>query len=88
MPTIVVEATRSTQMSRRAVEIVIDRLLTDESLRRRFARDRIGTLAEFGSWGIPLTSDDIDLVLRADVRLWWLPSVWLVCADIVLHASS
>jgi hypothetical protein len=58
-------------MSQRIVGIVIDRLLSDEDLRVRFAVDRIEALAELGFRGFKLTSDEIDVFIRTDARLWF-----------------
>jgi hypothetical protein len=59
-------------MSRVGVETVIDKLLTDENLRTRFALDRIETVAELCLRGAELTNDEIDLFCRTDLRLWFL----------------
>ncbi|HEX2458204.1 MAG TPA: hypothetical protein VHI99_31200 [Vicinamibacterales bacterium] len=58
-------------MTRNTVGIVIERLLTDEDLRVRFALDRIDTLALLRGQGFELTSDEIDLFILADPRLWF-----------------
>jgi len=58
-------------MARNTVGFVIDRLLTDEDLRVRFALDRIDTLALLRAHGFELTSDEIDLFILADARLWF-----------------
>ena len=58
-------------MSQHMVGIVIERLLTDENLRVRFARDRIEALAELEFQGLGLTSDEIDLFFQSDARLWF-----------------
>ena len=52
--------------------MVIETLLTDESLRVRFALDRIEAIAELCLGGVELTRDEIDLIYRTDVRLWFL----------------
>jgi hypothetical protein len=44
-------------MSQQMVGIVINRLLIDEDLRARFARDRIETLAELNLRGFELTPE-------------------------------
>ena len=58
-------------MSRAGVGMVIETLLTDERLRVRFALDRIEAIAELCLRGVELTRDEIDLVCRTDVRLWF-----------------
>jgi hypothetical protein len=58
-------------MSRIGVGIAVDKLLTDEDLRMRFADDRIGTIAELCQRGLVLTSDEIDLLCQADPHLWF-----------------
>ena len=61
-------------MSQRMVGIVIDRLLTDEDLRMRFALDRIEAVIELSLDGLELTSDEIDAFVRTDARVWFLGS--------------
>jgi hypothetical protein len=62
-------------MSQRSVEHVIDRLLTDEGLRNRFALDRFDTIAELHLRGLALTSDEIDVFVWSDVRLWFAEKI-------------
>jgi hypothetical protein len=57
-------------MSQRTVGIVINRLVTEEDLRVRFALDRIETLAELSLRGFELTPDEIDVFIRTDARVW------------------
>jgi hypothetical protein len=52
--------------------MVIEKLLTDENLRIRFALDRMETVAELYLRGFDLSSDEIDLFCRADAGLWFL----------------
>jgi hypothetical protein len=59
-------------MSQAAVGMVIEKLLTDERLRIRFALDRMETIAELYLRGFDLSSDEIDLFCRADAGLWFL----------------
>ena len=59
-------------MSRAGVGMVIDKLLTDEHLRMRFALDRIETIAELCLRGVELTRDEVDLFCRTNARLWFL----------------
>ena len=59
-------------MSRAGVGMVVEKLLTDERLRMRFALDRIGAIAELCLRGFELTRDEIDLVSLTDARLWFL----------------
>lgn len=58
-------------MSQQMVGIVIDRLLTDEDLRVRFALDRIETLADLSFLGMELTPDEIDVFVQTDARVWF-----------------
>lgn len=58
-------------MSQHTVGVVIDRLLTDEDLRTRFAFDRIETVAELCLRGFDLTPEEIDLFCQTDARLWF-----------------
>ena len=61
-------------MSRASVGLVIDKLLTDENLRIRFALDRVETVAELCLRGFELTRDEIDLLCRTDAGVWFLRS--------------
>ena len=61
-------------MSRTIVGMVIDKLLTDENLRIRFALDRMETVAELCLRGFDLTRDEIDLLCRTDAGVWFLRS--------------
>jgi|RhiMethySRZTD1v2_1073278.scaffolds.fasta_scaffold1146129_1 hypothetical protein len=58
-------------MSQHVVGIIVSRLLTDRQFRIRFALDRIQTLAELRSHGFDLTSDELDLFLQVDARVWF-----------------
>ena len=61
-------------MSQANVGMVIDKLLTDESLRIRFALDRVETVVELCLRGFDLTPDEIDLLCRTDAGVWFLGS--------------
>ena len=61
-------------MSRAGVGMVIEKLLTDENLRIRFALDPMDTVAELFLRGFDLTRDEIDLFCRTDAGLWFLRS--------------
>ena len=61
-------------MSRSIVGMVIDKLLTDECLRLRFAVDPIEAVAELFMLGFNLTRDEIDLLCRTDAGVWFLRS--------------
>jgi hypothetical protein len=61
-------------MSRAGVGMVIERLLTEENLRIRFALDPMDTVAELFLRGFDLTRDEIDLFCRTDAGLWFLRS--------------
>jgi 3-oxoacyl-[acyl-carrier-protein] synthase III len=50
-------------MSRAGVGMVVEKLLTDQNLRVRFALDRMETVAELLLQGFDLTHDEIDLFL-------------------------
>jgi hypothetical protein len=58
-------------MSQVNVGNVINRLLTDEELRMRFAVDPFDTLAELHLRGMPLTPEEIDVFVQSDVRVWF-----------------
>ena len=62
-------------MSQTGVGMVVEQLLTDESLRIRFALDRIETVAELCLRGFDLSREDIDLFCRTDTRLWFLGDI-------------
>jgi hypothetical protein len=49
----------------------MSRLLADEELRLRFTVDPFDTLAELHLRGLALTSDEIDVFVQSDVRVWW-----------------
>jgi hypothetical protein len=70
-------------MSQQMVGIVIDRLLTEEDLRARFARDRVETLAELNLRGFELTPDEFEAFVRTDASLWLLDRSldWMLFAD-------
>jgi hypothetical protein len=57
-------------MSQRNVELLIGRLVTDEDLRRRFARAPFEALAEFVEQGWELTRGEIDALVQVDITLW------------------
>ena len=59
-------------MSQAGVGTVIEKLLTDEDLRIRFALDRFETVAELCLRGVELTRDEVDLFWRTNARLWFL----------------
>jgi hypothetical protein len=54
--------------------MVIDRLLTDENLRIRFALDPMETVVALLLRGLDLTRDEIDLLCRTDAGVWFLRS--------------
>ena len=58
-------------MSLRMIGIVVNTLLTDEDTRDRFAIDPIKTLVDFNVRGVQLTSDEIDVFMRTDTRVWF-----------------
>jgi hypothetical protein len=58
-------------MSLQTVGVVIHTLLTDEDLRERFVLDPIEALAALNVRGVELTTDEIDVFVRTDARLWF-----------------
>ena len=58
-------------MSQQNVGNVINRLLSDEELRVRFALDPFDTIAELHLQGLALTPHEIDVFVQSDVRLWF-----------------
>jgi hypothetical protein len=61
-------------MSQAVVGMVVEKLLTDEDLRVRFALGPMDTIADLFLRGFDLTSDEIDLFSRTDAGLWFLRS--------------
>jgi hypothetical protein len=57
-------------MSHQMVGVVIHTLLTDEELRDRFAADPMETIAALALRGFELTTDEVEVFLRTDVRTW------------------
>jgi hypothetical protein len=58
-------------MSQQNVNIIVDRLLGDEQLRRRFALNRLETIVDLYLCGLTLTSDEIVMFVRSDERVWF-----------------
>jgi hypothetical protein len=58
-------------MSQQVVEVVIDRLLTDEVLRARFILEPMDTLADLHGRGFELSPTEIDLFMQANARTWF-----------------
>ena len=63
-------------MSQLRVGMVMDRLLADEAVRRRFVTDPIGTLGELHDHGLELTPSEIDLFIESDVLIWFWAAPW------------
>ena len=61
-------------MSRAAVGLVVENLLTDENLRTGFAVDPMATVTDLFLCGLGLTRDEVDLLCRTDPGLWFLRS--------------
>ena len=61
-------------MSQTCVGLAVETLLTDESLRIRFALDPMETVVELFLRGLELTRDEIDLFCRTDAGVWFLRS--------------
>jgi hypothetical protein len=57
-------------MSRAGVGYIVDRLITDRRLRLRFAFDPVQTVVDLYLRGVDLSFDEIDLLSRADPRVW------------------
>jgi hypothetical protein len=58
-------------MSRGRVGFIIEKLLTDESLRTLLALDRLEAIAELCSRGFVLTRDEIELFCNADLSAFF-----------------
>ena len=61
-------------MSQANVGMVVDELLTNESLRIRFALNPVETVIELCLRGFDLTRDEIALLCRTDAGVWFLRS--------------
>ena len=61
-------------MSRANVGMVIDKLLTDESLCLRLRSIQWETIAELFRRGFDLTREEIDPLCRTDAGVWFLRS--------------
>ena len=61
-------------MSRASVGMVIDKLLTDENLRIRFAVSPVETVAALFLRGFDLSREEMDLLSRTDAGVWFLRS--------------
>ncbi|HEX2339667.1 MAG TPA: hypothetical protein VHI98_04235 [Vicinamibacterales bacterium] len=59
-------------MSRAGVGFVIEKLFTDRTMRIRFTLDPIGTVADLFLRGADLTRDEMDVLCRTDVDLWYI----------------
>jgi hypothetical protein len=59
-------------MSQAGVGTVIEKLLTDQNLRIRFALNQIETVAELCLRGVELTREEVDLFCWTNARLWFL----------------
>jgi len=57
-------------MSREAIGMVMNRLLTEEDLRVCFAVDPLTILGELHNRGFELTPFEIDLFLASDLQMW------------------
>ena len=57
-------------MSRRIVERVIGRLLTDEEFRQEFTRAPMETLVALAAQGWDLTGVEVEALLHIDCSLW------------------
>jgi hypothetical protein len=57
-------------MSLKKVQLIVGRLVTDESYRFRFLGDPIGTLRVLREQGVELTAAEIEVLLRTDQTLW------------------
>ena len=51
---------------------MVEKLLTNQNMRIRFALDRAETVAELLLEGVDLTRDEIELFCRTDPRVWFL----------------
>lgn len=58
-------------MSQENVNTIVECLLSDERLRRRFAGNRLGTIAALYLCGLTLTSDEVAMFVRSDTGMWF-----------------
>jgi hypothetical protein len=57
-------------VTQRWIEIVIGKLLTDASIRRRFVAAPRETLLNLRDQGVHLTAAEMTALLAIDIRLW------------------
>jgi hypothetical protein len=62
-------------MSRAAVAMAIEELLTDRQLRIRFVLNPAETVVELCLRGIELNPDEFDLFCRTDASVWFVRDV-------------
>jgi hypothetical protein len=62
-------------VSQHFVGQVIHHLLTDEDLRVRFALSPIDTIVDLMCLGCELTTEEVEVFVRTDARLWFWSSV-------------
>ena len=58
-------------MSQQMVRVVVHSLLNEEDLRVLFAIDPSLALADLNRRGVELTREEIEVLTRADARLWF-----------------
>jgi hypothetical protein len=58
-------------MSRAGVGFVVEQLVTDRTLRVRFALDPMGTVADLFLRGADLTRDEMNILCRTEADLWF-----------------
>ena len=67
-------------MSNQTIGIAINRLLTDEDLRLRFAIDRVEAIGELHAHGLEMTPSEIDLFIGSDLEMWfWTDRHFAAC---------
>jgi hypothetical protein len=64
-------------MSQKCVEIVIGRLVTDETLRTRFLADPEGTLLSLRDAGLDLNPVEIEALLQMPAGAWDAMAGWI-----------
>lgn len=64
-------------MSQKCVEIVIGRLVTDETLRARFFADPPGTLRSLVDAGVELSPVEVEALLEMPPQAWAIMAIWI-----------
>jgi hypothetical protein len=64
-------------MAHKTVQLIIGRILTDETFRASFLDDPVKTLRSLRDMGFDLTSAEIEALTQTDRRLWRSGADWI-----------